>query len=350
MTTQITKYTFDTVIPLEIWDCPGTTTLESLGTPLSQFSALVFVIDIHDLVTPPTVKLVDFAIAAYLEHPSLNVEVFVHKAEALSEDYKLESFRNVQQQVTDQLAYVSEEYEQIPINFHLTSIHDRSIHQAFSHVLHKLVDSLPFLEDLMNVFSTNCGVSKMFLFDTQAQIYVATDAGPVDSQTHSLCIDYLQMLNSFGTLYKSSSASAPRLRSTLPTPLVSSSPSTPAVTSASQTPTMNPLPLSPVSATPSTPTVLSPGAQSPASRSAPAPQPKPKSLFYPSASTTLISSTGGPSTTITYHVITPQLALVTLIPSAIYESRRGLVEYNVVFFREGVQEICEVEEELRRAT
>ncbi len=85
------------MIPLEIWDCPGTTTLESLGTPLSQFSALVFVIDIHvsylqscstismivilstlhsqDLVTPPTVKLVDFAIAAYLEHPSLNVEV-----------------------------------------------------------------------------------------------------------------------------------------------------------------------------------------------------------------------------------------------------------------------------------
>lgn len=49
-----------------------------------------------------------------------------------------------------------------------------------------------------------------------------------------------------------------------------------------------------------------------------------------------------------YHLITPTLALLALVPTAVYESRRGLVEYNVVFFREGVQEICEVEEEARQ--
>jgi len=46
-----------------------------------------------------------------------------------------------------------------------------------------------------------------------------------------------------------------------------------------------------------------------------------------------------------YHLITPHLALLAILPTAVWESRRGLVEYNVVFFREGVQEICEVEEE-----
>jgi Ras-related GTP-binding protein C/D len=41
------------------------------------------------------------------------------------------------------------------------------------------------------------------------------------------------------------------------------------------------------------------------------------------------------------------LALLAVIPTTIYEERKGLVEYNVVFFREGVQEICDVENEVR---
>lgn len=36
-----------TVIPLEIWDCPGNITVQDLGTPLSEFSSMVFVIDIR---------------------------------------------------------------------------------------------------------------------------------------------------------------------------------------------------------------------------------------------------------------------------------------------------------------
>lgn len=76
-----------------------------------------------------------------------------------------------------------------------------------------------------------------------------------------------------------------------------------------------------------------------------------KDLFYPSASTTLSTPSGpsGSGTTLTYHLITRHLALLALIPTAVYEERRGLVEYNVVFFREGVQEICDVEEEVRGA-
>lgn len=71
----------------------------------------------------------------------------------------------------------------------------------------------------------------------------------------------------------------------------------------------------------------------------------PKALFYPSASTSL--SPGSTETTVTYHLITPQLALLALIPTQTFEGRRGLVEYNVVYFREGVQEIWQVEREAR---
>lgn len=72
-----------------------------------------------------------------------------------------------------------------------------------------------------------------------------------------------------------------------------------------------------------------------------------REFFYPSACTALAtpSSPSGGTTTLAYYLITKNLALLALIPTALYEERRGLLEYNVVFFRQGVQEICNLEEE-----
>ncbi|KAH9944865.1 Gtr1/RagA G protein conserved region-domain-containing protein [Amylocystis lapponica] len=338
-TTRVTKHTFDTVIPLEIWDCPGDMTLETLDVPLLQFATLIFVIDIQDLYQQPIAKLVDFIITAYQEHPNMNLEVFVHKADVLSEEYKIENFRFIQQRVLDELLYISVEYEQIPINFQLTSIYDHSLHDAFSRTLHKSIDSLPYLEDLLNVFCANSQSSKAFLFDVRSRLYVATDASPVDPPTHNLCNDYLQMLNSFGPLYRSVSASPPRYRPPSPSPTPSPAPATPSTPASRLSSTLS-SPSHRAPALPHAPTQPPPlPAQSP---------PKQKPLFYPSASTSLSPSATGSGTTLTYHLITRHLALLALLPTAVFEGRRGLVEYNVVFFREGVQEICEVEEDVRR--
>ncbi|KIP01505.1 hypothetical protein PHLGIDRAFT_80485, partial [Phlebiopsis gigantea 11061_1 CR5-6] len=202
MTTRATRHTYETAVPLELWDCPGTATLETLGAPLAQFAALVFVIDIQDLYQQSIVRLADAVVTAYQEHPGMHLDVFVHKADVLSEEYKIENFRLFQQRVSDELIDISPEYEQIPIEFHLTSIYDHSLHEAFSRVLHKVIPALPYLEDLLNVFCANSQASKAFLFDASSRLYIATDASPVDPPTHSLCNDYLQMLNSFGPLYR----------------------------------------------------------------------------------------------------------------------------------------------------
>ncbi|KAJ6507897.1 Gtr1/RagA G protein Gtr2 [Mycena vitilis] len=295
-TMRVVKHAYDTVIPLEIWDCPGNITVDTLGAPLSQFSALIFVIDIRDLYKQPISKLVEFIIAASHDNPQLLVEVFVHKAEKLQEDDKIENFRQIQERVQDHL--MERECEQMPYNFHLTSVYDHSLHEAFSKVLHKLVHSLPFLEDLLNVFCANSQSPKAFLFDAASRLYVATDASPVDSATHNLCCDYLSMLNAFGPLYRSPTSRTTRLR----IPAVEPSPDNPNPTET-------------------------------------------KDRFYPSAAASLHPS--APGTTLTYHLITPHLALLALVPTGVWEGRRGLLEYNVVFFREGVQEICAVEHEAR---
>ncbi|KAL0060186.1 GTP-binding protein gtr2 [Marasmius tenuissimus] len=341
-TMRIVKSTYDTIIPLEIWDCPGNITVETLGAPLSQFTSLIFVIDIRDLYNQPISKLIEFIMAAYHQNPNLNLEVFVHKSEKLHEDDKIENFRQINERVADRLLDENPEYEQMPLNFYLTSIYDHTLHEAFSQVLHKLIDSLPYLEDLLNVFCANSQSPKAFLFDTQSRLYVATDASPVDSATHNLCCDNLAMLNSFAPLYRSETASQQRHRHPIP-------PTPPP--SASSTSSLSPDPQALHSPTEeSIPTTPKPSSTHP---------PKDqdddddksgkgkveKKRFYPSAATALHSSP--PGTTLTCHVITDQLVLIALIPTPVFESRRGLIEYNVVFFREGVQEICDVEREAR---
>jgi hypothetical protein len=59
--------------------------------------------------------------------------------------HALKNVRHVQQHVIDKLFDTLQEYEQM-VNFHLTSV------EAFSRVLHKLIDLLLYLEDLLNVF------------------------------------------------------------------------------------------------------------------------------------------------------------------------------------------------------
>jgi Ras-related GTP-binding protein C/D len=131
----------------------------------------------------------------------LHLEIFVHKSDTMSDaHYRLETFRQIQQQ----LAYELAEASPVPapvIHFALTSVYDSSIHDAFSRTLHKVLPSLPFLEELMNMFCVQSHAQKAFLFDVHTRLYLATDHTPVDSATLAWCIDYLRLLSSFGRLY-----------------------------------------------------------------------------------------------------------------------------------------------------
>lgn len=216
-------------------------------------------------------------------------------------------------------------------------------------MIHKLVDSLPYLEDLLNVFAAvsilsllalypsdlnhlqNSQSPKAFLFDVKSRLYVATDASPVDTATYNLCCDYLQMLNSFRSLYKyeltrfkvscsllirSNKSATP----SLPPPPPPSAAVSPFIDLSEYVDTTDGSPSSSSTAT--------------------------NEVSYPSASTSLLS-TGSSSTTLTFHMITPHLALLALLPTSVFDARRGLVEYNVVFFRDGVKQIWEAESEAR---
>ena len=76
---------------------------------------------------------------------------------------------------------------------------------------------------------------------------------------------------------------------------------------------------SPSSQSPSTPLSATPPYGEPMKR---------KKVFHPSSAVSLT-----PYTTLVYHAVTERLALVALLPTSVWEGKRGLVEFNIVYFR-----------------
>merc|ERR1712137_1437713 len=106
----------------------------------------------------------------------------------------METQRDIHQKATDELAESGLE-GQIHLTFYLTSIYDHSIFEAFSKVVQKLIPQLPTLENMVNIFVSNSGIEKAFLFDVVSKIYIATDSSPVDMQSYELCCDMIDVVD-----------------------------------------------------------------------------------------------------------------------------------------------------------
>lgn len=69
--------------------------------------------------------------------------------DGLSDDYKIDTQRDILQRLTDE--FMDAGLESIYLSFYLTSIYDHSIFEAFSKVTQKLIPQLPTLESLLNI-------------------------------------------------------------------------------------------------------------------------------------------------------------------------------------------------------
>ncbi|KAI8992265.1 Gtr1/RagA G protein conserved region-domain-containing protein [Pilobolus umbonatus] len=183
-------------IDFQIWDFPGQVDFfdemaydaqEIFGT----VGALIFVIDAQDDYSEALHRLFTTVTSAYRVNPSITFEVLIHKVDGLSDDYKIDTQRDVQQRMSDALA--DAQMETMHLSYYLTSIYDNSIYEAFSKIIQKLIRELPTLENLLNVLCSNSGIDKAYLFDTLTKIYIATDSSPVDMQSYELCSDMIDV-------------------------------------------------------------------------------------------------------------------------------------------------------------
>ncbi|GAB1288361.1 Ras-related GTP-binding protein [Apodemus speciosus] len=200
-------------VNFQIWDFPGQI---DFFDPTFDYEmifrgtgALIFVIDSQDEYMEALARLHLTVTRAYKVNTDINFEVFIHKVDGLSDDHKIETQRDIHQRANDDLADAA--LEKIHLSFYLTSIYDHSIFEAFSKVVQKLIPQLPTLENLLNIFISNSGIEKAFLFDVVSKIYIATDSTPVDMQTYELCCDMIDVVIDISCIYglKEDGAGAP---------------------------------------------------------------------------------------------------------------------------------------------
>jgi len=144
---------------------------------------------------------VQIAKIAHRVNPRMAFDILIHKVDGdayVSEDAKSDCQRDIIQIITDELA---EAKLSIRPTFHLTSIYDHTIFEAFSKIVQKLIPQLPMLEKLLDSLVQSCGIIKTFLFDVVSKIYVATDSNPVDLQTYELCSDMIDVVIDVSCIY-----------------------------------------------------------------------------------------------------------------------------------------------------
>ncbi|KAE8624103.1 hypothetical protein XENTR_v10005833 [Xenopus tropicalis] len=190
-------------VNFQIWDFPGQV---DFFDPTFDYEmifrgtgALIYVIDAQDDYMEALARLHATVSKAYKANPDMNFEVFIHKVDGLSDDHKIETQRDIHQRANDDLADAG--LEKLHLSFYLTSIYDHSIFEAFSKVVQKLIPQLPTLENLLNIFISNSGIEKAFLFDVVSKIYIATDSSPVDMQSYELCCDMIDVVIDVSCIY-----------------------------------------------------------------------------------------------------------------------------------------------------
>ncbi|XP_017774935.1 PREDICTED: ras-related GTP-binding protein C [Nicrophorus vespilloides] len=190
-------------VQFQIWDFPGQIDfVDSAFDPHMIFGgcgALIFVIDVQDDYSDALLQLHSTVTQAYKTNSNIKFEVFIHKVDGFGDDSKMESQRNIHQTATESL--IDAGYDQIHLSFHLTSIYDHSIFEAFSKVVQKLIPQLPALENLLDILNTNSAIEKSFLFDVVSKIYIATDSTPVDMQSYELCCDMIDVVIDVSYIY-----------------------------------------------------------------------------------------------------------------------------------------------------
>lgn len=187
----------------QVWDFPGQ--LEYLEPSFDledifgSLGALVWVIDAQDDYLDAVARLNRTILTVQQYYPNINIEVFIHKVDGLSDEYRTDTFQDIVQLISDELSDAG--YENAPVHYYLTSIYDYSVFEAFSKVIQKLIPNLSTLENLINTLSNNCGFEKTYLFDVLSKIYIASDTRPVDMSCYEMCSDYIDVIVDISELY-----------------------------------------------------------------------------------------------------------------------------------------------------
>ncbi|KAH6603943.1 gtp-binding gtr2 [Trichoderma cornu-damae] len=203
-TARIQKDTMASFMDFQVWDFPGQ--IDVFDNPsfdmeaiFGEIGALIWVIDAQDDYLEAVARLNTTILSLQRTYPNINIEVFIHKVDGLSDDFKLDIQRDITIRIQDELS--DHGFENAPVTFHLTSIYNHSIFEAFSKVIQKLIPRLGTLESMLTNLCRTCRFEKAYLFDVLSKIYIATDTATADMASYEICSDYIDVIIDITEIY-----------------------------------------------------------------------------------------------------------------------------------------------------
>lgn len=339
VTQRVEKISYDSMVKLQIWDTPPNFEIDQLDVPLGSFSIIVFIIDIQqdDIYHELTARFVSIMLRAYIANPGMKFAVFIHKAESTSPEYRGDIYSEIQRSTTEELEdYPYHTLQPLDPNtnfsdpsvtqgivnhlmgetrFELTSVHNVSLRDAWGKVLQGVMEMLPAVEELMLNFTASSGMDNSYLFDIRSGVVLATDNRHKNDAALEQVTEYLDRFMQFRDLYKSLK----------PAPSTSSS-RRQAPTDDGDDDEDDGEGANGIDGDEDEQEETGTG-EDWWDREDPSQQ-------WLTQSTRLM-----PNTTISLWQFTPDLALISLLRTDTWQERRGGIEYNLTFLRQGVRQI-----------
>lgn len=201
-TTHIQTVSLESFVTFETYEIPAGLPISSPDLDHSIFpnaGAVIWVLDVQDDYLSSIGSLIETAVFLAEHYPQIDFDVFIHKTDGLSDEYRYDVFREVRQRVQDELSDLG--HGNRNVSYYQTSIFDHSIFEATSKVIQKLLPHLPAMEALLNKLCSTCKIQKAYLFDTGSKIYIATDASPTFLKDYEVCSDYVDVIVDIKQIY-----------------------------------------------------------------------------------------------------------------------------------------------------
>jgi Ras-related GTP-binding protein C/D len=187
----------------QVWDLPGHLNYLDpafdTSAIFSEIGALIWVIDAQDDYFEAVARLNATILNLQTTYPNISVNVFVHKVDGLSDDYRVDTYQDIIHRVHDELMDAG--YDNPSVKFHQTSIYDHSIFEAFSSIIQKLIPEIGTLESLLSSLCRTCKMEKAYLFDVLSKIYIASDDTPSRIGDYEVCSDYIDVVVDVSEIY-----------------------------------------------------------------------------------------------------------------------------------------------------
>ncbi|KDN40976.1 hypothetical protein K437DRAFT_227080 [Tilletiaria anomala UBC 951] len=291
-------------------------------------STVIFVIDAQDDYFDCVARLHELILKSFAINPFIEYHVFVHKVDGLSDDYKFDTQRDVEQRLLDDLADASGSFAFVPgaaeemakaaqrghqvgpqsfglegvsnsreifplessvkLHFHLTSIFDNSVFVALSKVQQSLMEGAlaASLESACDSICGSCRFDKAFLMDVPSRTYISSDSTPFEPTLFDMVCEYVNFLLLFSDVYSD---------------------------------------------------LQPPASSSPATTTASSNEGQAKQGKWASSVCKL-----NPDISVCFWQVDNRLALIAIIKSDLQARNAGLIDYNVSFFRRAIIQIAQV--------